>query len=130
LPSSGTSESFEGTIPMPAFLVPAFGAGNTQHERCSKYGPAQSTGETFRGWEEELTELTETSAGIQPKIVETPLGGAEYARSGAGPALLLLHGAMGGYDQGLLLGRAAVGSAADFEFIALSRPGYLGNWDA
>jgi pimeloyl-ACP methyl ester carboxylesterase len=31
---------------------------------------------------------------------------------------------MGGYDQSLLLGRAAVGSSG-FQFIAVSRPGYL-----
>jgi len=57
--------------------------------------------------------------------IETLRGGIEYARSGEGPAVLLLHGAMGGFDQGLLLGRAAAGSTG-FEFIAVSRPGYLG----
>jgi pimeloyl-ACP methyl ester carboxylesterase len=55
----------------------------------------------------------------------TSLGTIEYADSGTGPNLLLLHGAMGGFDQGLLLGRSAVG-AKGFRFLAVSRPGYLG----
>lgn len=62
--------------------------------------------------------------GARPLVVQTAWGGVECARSGAGPAVLLLSGAMGGYDQGILLGRAAAGSSG-FEFIAISRPGYL-----
>src|SRR5215472_7409005 len=52
-------------------------------------------------------------------------GGLEYLRSGEGPAVLLLHGAMGGYDQSVRLGRAAIGETG-FDGIAVSRPGYLG----
>jgi pimeloyl-ACP methyl ester carboxylesterase len=59
------------------------------------------------------------------RILDTPRGPLEYARTGEGPAVLLLHGAMGGYDQGLLLGRTVVGTPG-YEFIAPSRPGYLG----
>jgi pimeloyl-ACP methyl ester carboxylesterase len=61
----------------------------------------------------------------ESSILKTPRGSVEFVRCGEGPAVLLLHGAMGGYDQGLLLGRAAIGSSG-FEFIAVSRPGYLG----
>lgn len=46
-------------------------------------------------------------------------------RVGCGNAVLLLHGAMGGYNQGVLLARAALGGSG-YQFIALSRPGYLG----
>lgn len=60
-----------------------------------------------------------------PRIIATRLGVVEFAISGEGPAILLLHGAMGGYDQSLLLGRAAVGTS-EFRLIAVSRPGYLG----
>ena len=49
----------------------------------------------------------------------------ECAPSGAGPAVLLLHGAMGGYDQSTILGRCALGDG-EFQSIAVSRPGYLG----
>jgi pimeloyl-ACP methyl ester carboxylesterase len=65
-----------------------------------------------------------SETGIQPQIIETRLGPVECARTGDGPAVLLLHGAMGGWDQGLILGQAAVG--AGYEFIAVSRPGFLG----
>jgi len=51
-------------------------------------------------------------------------GPVEIARWGEGPPVLLLHGAMGGWDQALLLARAAIG-AEGFQFLAISRPGYL-----
>jgi pimeloyl-ACP methyl ester carboxylesterase len=69
-----------------------------------------------------IASLSET--GRQPQTIETRLGPVEFARVGEDPAVLLLHGAMGGWDQGLILGQAAVGPG--FECIAVSRPGYLG----
>jgi pimeloyl-ACP methyl ester carboxylesterase len=47
----------------------------------------------------------------------------EYAEAGAGHALLAIHGAGGGYDQGLALASAFVGSG--YRAIAPSRFGYL-----
>jgi pimeloyl-ACP methyl ester carboxylesterase len=44
--------------------------------------------------------------------------------SGDGPAVLLLHGVMGGYDQGLILARTV--GAPGFRYVSVSRPGYLG----
>ncbi len=56
-------------------------------------------------------------------VVETHRGRVEYARIGEGPVLVVLHGGMGGWDQGLLLG----GDLNDgFTIIAPSRGGYLG----
>ena len=60
-----------------------------------------------------------------PRQIETALGRMECAVEGSGPALLALHGAMGGYDQGLLLARSVAG-CIPCRFIAPSRPGYLG----
>lgn len=60
-----------------------------------------------------------------PLMIETRSGNVECAVLGNGPPILLLHGAMGGYDQSFLLGRAALGGSG-FKFIAASRPGYLG----
>lgn len=55
-------------------------------------------------------------------LVETVAGPIEYAEAGSGEPLLMTHGAGGGYDQGLLVGR----DLGDFRVIAPSRFGYLG----
>jgi len=60
-----------------------------------------------------------------PLPVATSRGMVECAQCGDGPAVLLLHGALGGYDQALLLGNAAA-ELSGFRFVAPSRPGYLG----
>jgi pimeloyl-ACP methyl ester carboxylesterase len=57
-------------------------------------------------------------------VVNTRNGTVEYAEYGDGPAVVALHGAMGGYDQSLLLART-IGDDG-FRYIAVSRPGYLG----
>jgi pimeloyl-ACP methyl ester carboxylesterase len=59
-----------------------------------------------------------------PRLLGTPRGPIEYADAGAGPAVLALHGALGGWDQSLILART-VGTPG-FRYLALSRPGYLG----
>jgi pimeloyl-ACP methyl ester carboxylesterase len=56
-------------------------------------------------------------------LIHTARGPVEAAVQGKGPAVLVLHGAGGGYDQGLI----ATDPLADegFEVISISRPGYL-----
>jgi pimeloyl-ACP methyl ester carboxylesterase len=54
-------------------------------------------------------------------MVETKCGPIEYAVRGEGPPVLVVHGAGGGFDQGLMLGEAIRG----FRIIAPSRFGYL-----
>ena len=56
------------------------------------------------------------------KIAETPVGDIEYAETGDGEPMLVIHGAGGGYDQGLLIG---ADFAEDYRVIAPSRFGYL-----
>lgn len=56
-------------------------------------------------------------------VVETSAGAVEFAETGAGIPLLVLHGAGGGYDQGLLIGENFAGEG--FRIIAPSRFGYL-----
>ncbi len=56
------------------------------------------------------------------QVIETKCGPIEYATMGEGPPVLLVHGAGGGYDQGILLARTMVGSG--FRVIAPSRFGY------
>jgi pimeloyl-ACP methyl ester carboxylesterase len=57
------------------------------------------------------------------QIVQTPCGPIEYALAGGGPPVLVVHGAGGGYDQGLEIGEPLVNSG--FRVIAMSRFGYL-----
>ncbi len=62
----------------------------------------------------------------RPTVANTSHGPAQFVSVGEGPAILALHGGMGGYDQGLLLARAALPDVARFHVISVSRPGYLG----
>ena len=55
-------------------------------------------------------------------IAETAAGPVEYAETGGGSPLLMIHGAGGGYDQGLLLARDFAESR---RVVAPSRFGYL-----
>lgn len=59
------------------------------------------------------------------RIADTSIGRMEYAERGAGVALLSIHGAGGGYDQGLDNALDLVGE--HFRIIAPSRFGYLGS---
>ncbi len=61
---------------------------------------------------------------IHPQLTDTKRGRIEYAEFGQGPAVIALHGAMGGYDQSLILART-IGDNG-YRYIAASRPGYLG----
>jgi pimeloyl-ACP methyl ester carboxylesterase len=56
-------------------------------------------------------------------IVETPCGAIEYAAVGTGDPLLVVHGAGGGFDQGVDIGRGL--AERGFRVIAVSRFGYL-----
>ena len=56
-------------------------------------------------------------------IVETACGPIECATGGMGPPVLVVHGAGGGYDQGLAIARLA---RDGFRWIVPSRFGYLG----
>jgi hypothetical protein len=58
------------------------------------------------------------------RVVQTAAGPIEYAERGAGIPLLSIHGAGGGYDQGLVNVGDLVGDG--FRVIAPSRFGYLG----
>ncbi len=58
------------------------------------------------------------------QIIDTAEGPIEFAECGDGPAVLLIHGAGGGFDQGLNLGRAFLGD--HHRILAPSRFGYLG----
>ena len=58
------------------------------------------------------------------RIANTATGPIEYAVAGVGIPLLSIHGAGGGYDQGLDIAKELIGGG--FRVIAPSRFGYLG----
>ncbi|GIV98808.1 alpha/beta hydrolase [Roseiflexus sp.] len=58
------------------------------------------------------------------RLVEATCGAVEYGEQGNGFPVLVLHGAGGGYDQGLLIGELFLGEG--YRIIAPSRFGYLG----
>ena len=61
--------------------------------------------------------------GSGSRIAQTRCGPIEYAVAGDGPPVLVVHGAGGGFDQGLDIGAPLV--KAGFRVIAMSRFGYL-----
>lgn len=56
-------------------------------------------------------------------VLHAAHGVIEYAMEGEGPPVLSLHGAGGGWDQGLWAARMAFGDG--YQFLAVSRYGYL-----
>ena len=60
---------------------------------------------------------------IGSRVVATPCGEIEYAEAGEGPAILMIHGAGGGFDQGMALAESF--APPGHRVIAMSRFGYL-----
>src|SRR6516162_8886001 len=77
----------------------------------------------FLAYKNELSRVC-TDASRGARIAETTAGPIEYAEKGAGIPLLSIHGAGGGYDQGLANVSDLVSD--DFRVIVPSRFGYLG----
>lgn len=57
------------------------------------------------------------------RIASTPCGPIEYAETGVGPPVLVVHGAGGGFDQGMDFGAPL--AEEGFRVVAMSRFGYL-----
>lgn len=60
---------------------------------------------------------------LQSRLVSTRHGIVEFSSWGEGPAVLVVHGAGGGYDQGRLIPQAF--AAGRYRWISVSRFGYL-----
>ena len=76
---------------------------------------------TYARYRRELRLLSE-SVDAGGTIAETSAGPIEYAETGDGEPMLVIHGAGGGYDQGLMI---ASDFGKDYRVIAPSRFGYL-----
>lgn len=72
---------------------------------------------------DESKTTAEFASGSVPTFLNTRHGPVEYVASGEGPTVLVLHGAMGGYDQGQILVRT-IGEPG-YRYLSVSRPGYL-----
>jgi 2-hydroxy-6-oxonona-2,4-dienedioate hydrolase len=57
------------------------------------------------------------------RLIETRRGPIEYAEAGSGPAVLVIHGAGGGCDQGMEFAEPI--AKRGFRVVAMSRFGYL-----
>jgi len=71
----------------------------------------------FTSWKRETIARLQTGS----QVAQTSRGEIEYATRGEGPAILLIHGTPGGYDQSMDF----VSKNLGFKIIAVSRPGYL-----
>lgn len=60
---------------------------------------------------------------LNSRVIETAIGLIEYADVGKGYPVLIVHGAMGGFDQGLWLAESF--GVTDHRVISISRFGYL-----
>ena len=77
---------------------------------------------TYLAYSRDLRALRERKLAAS-QLLQTLHGPLEFTESGNGPAVLVLHGAGGGYDQGSSIAQAFVGEG--FRSIAPSRFGYL-----
>jgi pimeloyl-ACP methyl ester carboxylesterase len=57
------------------------------------------------------------------QVIDTPCGPIEYVRVGEGCPVLVVHGALGGFDQGLFLARSI--DIPNSQIISVSRFGFL-----
>ena len=82
---------------------------------------ALAAGASALTWAAYFKDITDAKRRIETGNV---LDGIEFGESGEGPPVLVIHGAGGGFDQGLALGRGFLGNG--YRIIAPSRFGYLG----
>jgi pimeloyl-ACP methyl ester carboxylesterase len=59
------------------------------------------------------------------RLVKTPFGPLEYAEEWSGPPVLVAHGILGGWDQGMLITQLAAQDERSLRVISVSRWGYL-----
>jgi 2-hydroxy-6-oxonona-2,4-dienedioate hydrolase len=79
-------------------------------------------GAGFRRFQRELR-AAQLRVSSGSSLADTASGPIEYAQQGDGKPLLVVHGAGGGFDQGLLFARGL--AERDFRVVAMSRFGYL-----
>src|SRR5512138_1718657 len=76
-----------------------------------------------RYWRD-ITAARQRIDSLGSQVIETDCGRVEYLRAGEGSPVLVVHGALGGVDQGLWLARS-YDIAQHYQVIIPSRFGYL-----
>jgi 2-hydroxy-6-oxonona-2,4-dienedioate hydrolase len=89
---------------------------------ASAVGAAAIAGGAYWTYRHDMSDRAKALEAMS-SIARTAKGDIEYAREGSGPAALVIHGAGGGYDQGLYLAHDLLGEG--YDVIAPSRFGYL-----
>jgi 2-hydroxy-6-oxonona-2,4-dienedioate hydrolase len=86
---------------------------------------AAGIGATIWTWRRYTAALAEARARVTGRsaVIDTRFGRLEYAEAGDGPALMMVHGTGGGFDQGLRMPAALEGRP--LRRVAPSRFGYL-----
>ncbi len=77
----------------------------------------------FTRYQREISAARKHINDLGSQVVKTDCGPIEYARIGDGYPVLVVHGTMGGFDQGLLVAKPIID--AGFQVISISRFGYL-----
>lgn len=72
---------------------------------------------------QDLSAAKTSLAHARSRVIDTACGPIEYVEGGSGAPVLVVHGAAGGFDQGLSMAADFVGDG--FHYIAPSRFGYL-----
>ena len=81
------------------------------------------TGGAYAKFRADLASARRAATPTQSRMADTRHGPVEYASAGQGPAVLMLHGTGGGFDQGLTFTRRL--QSLGYRVIAPSRFGYL-----
>lgn len=96
---------------------------NTGHLlKIAALGGVAAAATSYVGFRREMKSACATLE-VRSSLIETAAGPVEFGREGEGEPALVIHGAGGGYDQGLMIGRDTLGFG--YDLIAPSRFGYL-----
>lgn len=92
---------------------------------CSKKDTQSATEKTNINPTQFAQKIMNAPLDVPPaKIAKLPMGDMEYGVYGEGKPILVIHGGMGGYDQGIFFFKRYI--PAGYQIISPSRPGYMG----
>lgn len=75
----------------------------------------------YSAWQRSLR----TQLAARSHVIPTPFGNLEYSHEWSGPPILVAHGILGGWDQGMLVTQLAPPTERNLHVVTVSRWGYL-----